>query len=432
MLLLLTLRSVCAAVLSASSALVLPDAPTIATLLGRWGSGPEREVVRFDAAEASAGPLGDERRLVHVAARGFAALGSKSQATAALKRRDLLLNGETVEGCRRVSDGDLIELNLPQPKRLAGDALDARVRFVRHLLEQGLSVLYEDEALAVVRKPAGVHTKRNTNPKYGALEDALPAILEPPDLSCMREVIPRPDDVGDEFSGKCMDEALPLPLAMHRLDVRVRGLCVVAKSRIACARLSRAFESRRVTKTYHALIVGHLPEAVLAAGEITSPVSGMEARTLVRELRREPHVQWGYLSRVELKPITGRTHQLRVHMASLGTPIVGDDLYWDLARESRAAAAMRPDAVKNVLDGSVASGVSSGEVVGAACELLDALPNVRRGGLFLESCAVQLQHPWSGEEVAVCADDLPRFDQLLDKAVRGVAVEEEGSEGGNN
>jgi len=150
-----TAHSPTATVGTAHATVVVPDDAAIAALLLRWNVAPKSESLElvFSTVDASAGPLGDERRLIHVAAKSFSALGSKSQATNALKRRDLLLNGEAVEGCRRVVDGDVIALSLPPPKPLEGDALEARVRFVRHMLEQGLRVLYEDDALAIVHKP---------------------------------------------------------------------------------------------------------------------------------------------------------------------------------------------------------------------------------------------------------------------------------------
>lgn len=412
---------------------VVPDEATLAGLLQRWSAGAQRETLQFafSTRDAAAGPLGEERRLVQVAAQSFSALGSKSQARAALKRGDLLLNGESVEGCRQLNDGDVLELSLQLSKPLVGDGLDARVRFVRHLLEQGLRVLHEDDAIAIVHKPAGVHTKHETNRKYGAFEDALPAILTPPECSPRRAGLPTGESMSNDPDGQIEDEPLPLPLAMHRLDVRVRGLCVVAKSRVACARLSRAFEARQVSKTYHALVVGHLPASVLAAGEIITPVAGLDARTLVRELRRVPHAQWRHLSLMELKPVTGRTHQLRVHMASLGAPIVGDDLYWELAAGARAAVAAQSAGAAAIV-GTADAGDVGGDIRGNggcdparnACELSEPLPPVRRGALYLESCAVSLMHPWTGEEVEVVAADLPRFDQLLDKAVRGVELQE--------
>jgi 23S rRNA-/tRNA-specific pseudouridylate synthase len=115
-----------------------------------------------------------------------------------------------------------------------------------HLLSQGLRTIYEDDDLAVVFKPAGVHTKRNTVAKYGAFEDALPAVLTPP---------PRTAEGGVDSTA-----ALPLPLAVHRLDVRVCGLIIVAKSRLAARELAMQFQ---------ASLAPHLPH-------LTRPISPID------------------------------------------------------------------------------------------------------------------------------------------------------------
>ena len=277
----------------------------ISHALLRWHRGvvPPPLTVTFAAADVEDG----ERRLGQVAARAFAAdLGSKSQAVNALKRGDLRLNGEArVEACRHLRDGDQLTLTRATPLPLEGSALKAAVNFAGHLKEQGLVALYEDDDVAVCHKPAGVHTKRRTNRKYLSFEDACCAVLTP----------------------SAAADALPLPLAAHRLDVRVCGLTLVAKSRTAMRELERSFRERRVQKTYRALVIGAPPEG---CEEVATPVDGLPARTGMRVLSVVAHEHWGALGHVELQPHTGRTHQLRVHMASLGTPIVGDDLYHDM------------------------------------------------------------------------------------------------------
>lgn len=318
-----------------------------------------------------------ERRLTHVAAAVFEDLSSASQAKNALKRGDLLLNGEAqAEGCRRVEEGDTLSLQLSPPPPLSGKKLDSRCRFASHLVEQGMRALYEDDDLAVVFKPAGIHTKSRQNPKFLALEDALPAILSPSAAS----------------------DALSLPLAMHRLDVRVSGLLVVVKTRTAALSLAKQFEGHTVGKEYEALLVGAPPEETM---EIDTPivVEGAEvtARTTLRSLRLQPHLQWGVLSHVRLSPMTGRTHQLRIHTAALGTPIVGDDKYWDMAVDARELRAMSP------------------------------LPPVRRGsGLFLQSCAIAFTHPKSGSDVKVEIPAEPKFSALMERANRAVRYESGG------
>ena len=243
-------------------------------------------------------------RLTKRAADAFPALGSKSQAELAAKAGLLLLNGEAVETTRRVRAGDVLRL---EPRAVAPPShgrLRSRARFVAHLRTAGLRTAFEDDSMAVVVKPPGVHTKTGSNPKFLALEDALPALLLPPP--------PR------GASGAA--DALPLPLAVHRLDVPVSGLCVVAKTRAAHRALSAAFEERMVRKTYEALLVGDVRRAAAELGhegevlELTEQIEGQRAETELHVLGVvEKHPQWGALTRVRLHPKTGRMHQLRVH-----------------------------------------------------------------------------------------------------------------------
>ena len=232
-------------------------------------------------------------------------------------------------------------------------------------------------------KPGGVHTKRGANYRYFALEDALPAILSPP---------PRPS-AARASSPASPSDALPLPIAVHRLDVPVAGVVLVAKTRRAARALHQQFEERTVSKVYHALLVGRPPPGVEL---IDAPVQGLAARTRLAVLTHVRHAQWGALTRVQLRPETGRVHQLRVHMAGLGVPILGDDLYWPLAAEARAARGER------------------------------GLPPLRRRGrLFLQSCEVAFMHPETGGTVHVAAPEMDKFERLMGRARRAVAYHDE-------
>ncbi len=127
----------------------------------------------------------------------------------------------------------------------------------------------------------------------------------------------------------------PEALIVHRLDMATSGLLLLARGAVAQRRLSMAFEARRVQKRYLALLVGEL--AGTDAGEVNLPLSadwpnrplqkidllaGKPSLTRYRVLARGAGQ-----TRVALEPVTGRTHQLRVHMLALGHPIVGDALY---------------------------------------------------------------------------------------------------------
>ena len=139
----------------------------------------------------------------------------------------------------------------------------------------------------------------------------------------------------------------PDALVVHRLDMATSGLLLFARSAAAQRVLSAAFEQRRVHKRYEALVQGR-PDG--DSGEITLPLAADWPRRPLQKVDAEhgrpAHTRWrllardvlqpseqtqraGPLSRLALEPLTGRSHQLRVHTAAMGWPIAGDALYGD-------------------------------------------------------------------------------------------------------
>ena len=133
----------------------------------------------------------------------------------------------------------------------------------------------------------------------------------------------------------------PEALTVHRLDMATSGLLLMARGAEQQRRLSLDFAERRVHKRYVALVRGHLAGDAQAWSEVDlplltdwpnrprqkiDPVQGKPSLTRYRVLGRET-LAGQAVTRVELQPITGRTHQLRVHMLALGHPIAGDALY---------------------------------------------------------------------------------------------------------
>lgn len=224
-------------------------------------------------------------RLDRYAAGAFAVLASVKGAHKLARRGGLRVDGHAAEPSRLVRPGDVIELvetALPRPK----------------VFERTLTLVFEDDAHAVVLKPPGLPTSGNA---HRTLEHALPHNLAP----------------------SSAPDALAWPRPMHRLDRRTGGLLLVAKTAAAAVDLGRQFEARRIDKHYRALAVGRLD----GEGVVDDPVEGREAVTGYRALDHVRSLHSGWLTTVALHPRTGRTHQLRRHLAGLGHPVLGDDLY---------------------------------------------------------------------------------------------------------
>ncbi len=173
----------------------------------------------------------------------------------------------------------------------------------------------------------------------------LLVLAKPAGLLC---VPGRGPDKQDCLSARAQ-QRWPEALVVHRLDQATSGLVLMARNLEAQRRLSRAFELREIHKRYQAIVAGHMaaPEGG-AWAEIDLPIAAdWERRPLrvIDPVRGKPsQTRWRVLSRdgsanttrIELEPVTGRTHQLRVHLAAMGHPILGDALYADGSIQQRA------------------------------------------------------------------------------------------------
>jgi 23S rRNA pseudouridine1911/1915/1917 synthase len=221
---------------------------------------------------------------------------------------------------RKLIDEGLVTVDGRQPSK-AGFALDVGQRVHVTLPPpdtnelrpepRPLRIVYEDDDLLVVDKPAGMAVHPSAGHSSGTLVHAV--LAHCPELS----------RVGERDR----------PGIVHRLDKDTSGLIIVAKNDAAHLALARQLKERRVEKTYLALVEGRLAalQGVIDAPLARHPVrrqkmavvaGGRDARTRYNVLREID----GY-SLVELHPETGRTHQLRVHLASIGHPVAGDRVY---------------------------------------------------------------------------------------------------------
>jgi 23S rRNA pseudouridine1911/1915/1917 synthase len=216
------------------------------------------------------------------------------------------LDGRAARPSSRVRCGELVVVHVPD--RPAPDASTAPEGFT-------FPILYEDRWLVVVDKPAGVAVHPSGRRVYGTLIHFLHGRYR------------RPDDPAHDV----------VPRLLHRLDRETSGVVAAGLHDDFHAEVGRQFEARQVRKTYLAVVHGGPPaaEGTIDFGigpargstirlklEARRDGTGLPASTHYRVLRSR-----GAYSLVELIPMTGRTHQLRVHLAAIGCPLVGDKVY---------------------------------------------------------------------------------------------------------
>ncbi len=223
-------------------------------------------------------------RLQEYAVSIFSSLSTKSALKKAIKRKEILLNGipaQTSDWIEEHQKIELVQQELPAKK----------------VFSLKLEVIFEDDFMAVINKPAGIPTSGNF---FRSIENALPF-----NLAKSQEI-----------------DALSYPMPVHRLDNPTSGLLLIAKTRNAQTLLNRAFENKEVQKTYLALVNGQAAGFEVYKNEIEGKYAESEVSLL-----NTTSIAQGEFSLVQVKPKTGRTHQIRIHLASNGFPIVGDRDY---------------------------------------------------------------------------------------------------------
>lgn len=221
-------------------------------------------------------------RFVDFAVGLFPEFATKSAVKKGIRNKRFLRNGMVATTGNWIENGDQIDL------------LTSRAKPRGYLMD--IEIVFEDDYLAVVHKPAGLVVSGN---QFKTLENCLVDVL-----------------------ASTQEDALPWALPVHRLDAATSGLVLFAKTRAVRRMLGEMFEQGKFQKEYHAIVHGELNSQ-----EMNEPIEGKPSKSKIEWLESVPSLKNGKLSLVKLNPITGRTHQLRIHCAHLGASIVGDKIY---------------------------------------------------------------------------------------------------------
>lgn len=227
--------------------------------------------------------LPENARFVDYGIGLFSGFETRNAVKKAIKKRRFSINGVLAETGTWIRGGERIDLLERQEKPKAYD--------------KEIEIVYEDDFILVVNKPAGLVVSGN---QFKTLENCLV----------------------DQIKLSTASDALDWALPVHRLDAPTSGLVIFAKTISARRLLGEMLENKSITKKYHAIVHG-IPERY----EIDMPIDSKASQSKLKIVRTVPSLQNGSLSLVQLEPITGRTHQLRIHCAEIGNSIVGDQLY---------------------------------------------------------------------------------------------------------
>lgn len=210
---------------------------------------------------------------------------TKSALKRAIKKGLISVNGEIAQTGTYINTEDTIELTLP------------KIESTNQHLNLPLTVLYEDDYLAVIDKPGGILVSGN---KFVTVANGLSQNLKKSTLE---------------------DATTPTPV--HRLDYGTTGALLVGKTGESIRKLNELFSNKEITKTYFAVTIGQMNPT----GRIVNEIEGKPSISNYKVIDSAESPRFSYLNLVELRPETGRRHQLRIHLASIGNPILGDRDY---------------------------------------------------------------------------------------------------------
>ena len=216
----------------------------------------------------------------------FKTITTKSGIKKGIKKKIIFIDGALATTSKYIFGGEKIELfnvdNQPGKKEL----------------KLNLKILFEDDYLAIIFKPVGILVSGN---KLVTIANGLTHNLK---------------------KSKQPDAVKPQPI--HRLDYPTSGVLLIGKTSSVIRNLSQLFEKKEIQKTYIAISVGRMEKT----GEIKDLIDEKEAFTAFKVLRTVTSERFEFLNLVKLKPTTGRKHQLRRHLYSIGNPILGDKEYF--------------------------------------------------------------------------------------------------------
>ncbi len=254
---------------------------------------------------------------------------TKSALKKAIKKQRIKVNGEIASTATYIKGGENITITLPEETKPTKKLIFP------------IQVLFEDEYLAVINKPAGILVSGNS---FMTITNALEQNLKKSILEDSAKLQP-----------------------VHRLDYATTGVLLIGKTSSSIRMLNKMFEDKQVKKIYYAISIGKMAKS----GEINNDIDNKKAITNYTVKESVQSERFEKLNLVKLEPKTGRRHQLRKHLSSVGNPILGDRDYG--------------------IDGLILKGK----------------------GLYLHAYSLEFIHPFSNQPIHVSANLPEKFKKIF-------------------